>query len=398
MVQLIRKSALPEPTEVPDGLREAAAAAPSVVLREARAAGFPLFFSAAMEIIEPAVAYLHEHAIQRAHTADTVRTYAEILYDWFDTLEQSGIFWGDADGADLVAYRNRMLARPSPHTGRPYGVRTINHRVRGVLRFYAWAVRSGWLGGSPLSGRANDFALSHHVRWLHTGNPDRSIFMLRQFESLPQPLSSTQARELLVRLEPPYDLMARWQLYTGLRVSELLRLTVHDIVKHERARHGPTPATLHVVRLIRKACKHGYVIASESLFEETDCYIRLHRTAWHNRIARRRRTPGDAALFIGRRGTAVRKNTYQQVIRITGDSCGFVATTHLLRATFACMMLSRLEQLAKAGAPINPLLIVKILMGHEHIETTDRYLRAIAVEAHVLTDALDSLLGEIHRR
>jgi len=47
-----------------------------------------------------------------------------------------------------------------------------------------------------------------------------------QFENLPEPLSSTQARELLVRLEPPYDLMARWQLYTGLRVSELLRLTV----------------------------------------------------------------------------------------------------------------------------------------------------------------------------
>ncbi|MGB6605105.1 MAG: hypothetical protein WBE65_12510, partial [Steroidobacteraceae bacterium] len=42
-----------------------------------------------------------------------------------------------------------------------------------------------------------------------------------------------------------------------------------------------------------------------------------------------------------------------------------------LRATFACMMLARLEQLAKAGAPINPLLIVKVLMGHEHIGTTD---------------------------
>lgn len=371
MVQLIRKSTLPEPSEVSEGLRAAAAAAPSVVVREPRPPGFPLFFSATMEIIEPAVAFLHEHAIQRVHTADTVRTYAEILFDWLDTLEQSSIVWSDADGADLIAYRNRMLTRASPHTGRAYGVRTINHRVRGILRFYEWAVRSGWLRGSPLAGRAKDFAVSRRERWRYSSNPERSVFLLRQFESLPHPLSSTQARELLARLEPPYDLMARWQLYTGLRVSELLRLTVHDIARHERARCASEGATHHVVRLMRKGRKRGYVIASESLLEETDGYLRLHRAAWLNRIARRRRTPVDSALFIGRRGTAVRKNTYQQVIRLAGERCGFMATSHLLRATFACMMLARLEQLAKAGAPINPLLIVKVLMGHEHIGTTD---------------------------
>jgi integrase/recombinase XerD len=394
MVLLVRKSALPTPAEVPDGLREAAAAAASVILREPRPPGFPLFFSSKMEIIEPAVAFLHEHAIQRAHTTDTVRTYSEILFDWFDTLEQSQIVWSDADGADLVAYRNRMLTERSQHTGRPYGLRTINHRVRGVLRLYEWAVRSGWLTASPLIGRTRDFAVAHPFRRHYAANSERSIFVLRQFENLPEPLSSAQARELLVRLEPPYDLMARWQLYTGLRVSELLRLTVHDVVQHEKARYGSAPALHHAVRLIRKARKRGYVIASEGLFVETDSYMRLHRTAWLNRFARKRRIAGEAALFIGRRGTPVRKNTYQQVIRIAGERCGFVVTTHLLRATFACMMLARLEQLAKAGEPINPLLIVKILMGHSHIETTDRYLRAIAIDTHVLTDTLDSLLED----
>ena len=60
------------------------------------------------------------------------------------------------------------------------------------------------------------------------------------------------------------------------------------------------------------------------------------------------------------------------------------------------MMLARLEQLAKTGEPINPLLIVKVLMCHEHIETTDRYLRAIAVDTHVLANVLESLLLEGH--
>ena len=134
-----------------------------MTLREPRPVGFPLLFSSDMRLIEPAVAFLHEHSIQRAHTADTIRTYTEILYDWFDALEQSGIAWNDADAVDLVAYRNRMLQQPSAHTGRPYSVRTVNHRVRGVLRYYQWAVRSGWLRASPLIGRANDFAVARRT-------------------------------------------------------------------------------------------------------------------------------------------------------------------------------------------------------------------------------------------
>jgi integrase/recombinase XerD len=99
-------------------------------------------------------------------------------------------------------------------------------------------------------------------------------------------------------------------------------------------------------------------------------------------------------LFVNSWGRPVKKNSYQQVIADTGKICGFRATTHLLRSTFACMMLARLERLAKQGATINPLLIVKILMGHEQIATTDRYLRAIAVDTVVLTDILDSLLDQ----
>jgi integrase len=89
------------------------------------------------------------------------------------------------------------------------------------------------------------------------------------------------------------------------------------------------------------------------------------------------------------------KNAYQRVISRAGQALGFKATTHLLRATFACMLLARLEQLASQGAAINPLLMVKVLMGHERIETTDRYLRAIAVDACVLREVLDTLLSEI---
>lgn len=65
------------------------------------------FFSEAMQFIGPVVVVLQAHGIQRGHTSDAVRTCAEILFDWFDTLEQSSTASADADRADLVAYRNR---------------------------------------------------------------------------------------------------------------------------------------------------------------------------------------------------------------------------------------------------------------------------------------------------
>ena len=64
-------------------------------------AGFPILFDADMAIIEPAFVWLMEHAelSGRAHASETVRTYGEHLHDWFDSLEQSGIEWREADDA-----------------------------------------------------------------------------------------------------------------------------------------------------------------------------------------------------------------------------------------------------------------------------------------------------------
>jgi site-specific recombinase XerD len=73
--------------------------------------GFPILFDADMAIIEPAFVWLMEHAELngRARATETVRTYGEHLHDWFDSLEQSGIEWREADERVIAAYRNRML-------------------------------------------------------------------------------------------------------------------------------------------------------------------------------------------------------------------------------------------------------------------------------------------------
>jgi site-specific recombinase XerD len=182
--------------------------------------------------------------------------------------------------------------------------------------------------------------------------------------------------------------MARWQLYTGLRVHELLQLDVRDVPAQPQ-----TATSYHTIDVTRKGRKPGYVIASANLLDETAGYVCGHRHMWLQRAQRNGRAFEHSALFINARGAPAGKNAYQRVISRVGQDCGFKATTHLLRATFACMLLTRLEQLAHQGAAINPLLIVKLLMGHERIETTDRYLRAIAVDGDAIKEALESLLS-----
>ena len=62
-------------------------------------AGFPILLDRDMAIVESALRYLLDLAVVpgRSHAADTLRTYAEHLYDWFDTLEQSLLDWRTAN-------------------------------------------------------------------------------------------------------------------------------------------------------------------------------------------------------------------------------------------------------------------------------------------------------------
>src|SRR5260370_42674142 len=103
---------------------------------------------------------------------------------------------------------------------------------------------------------------------------------------------------------------------------------------------------------MRKGRKPGYVIASMSLLDETAGYIAQYRDGWTKRAGRTRGRSPRAELFVNRRGSAVRKNTYQKVIAHAGDACGFKATSHLLRASLGRWLLARLEPLAKQCALI----------------------------------------------
>lgn len=386
MVWLIRKRTLPRPDELPAAIAHLAEEALRIELREPRPSGFPLMFSKDWELLEVANAYLHEHAVVRSCTTETLRTYAEILHHWYEDLERRGVAWDDVDASDIVRYRNSMVTASSPKTSKPYSVATVNHRIRGVLRFYDWAARNRWCA-SPLIVGIPRSSASHQPSSAFS-QAQRNPLVIRQHEEQPRPLAPRQLLELMAALRAPYDLMARWQAYTGLRISELLSLTTAHIEREE----SPSGACLEI-HIIRKGRKRASILAPFTLIQETKIYAETHRAAWLARRKRRHCSERSVdALFVNLRGKPVAKSSYQRVVRLAGAKIGTRVTTHVLRATFACMLLSRLEQLASGGAAINPLLIVKILMGHERIETTDRYLRAVSTNNIEIDVVLERLL------
>jgi hypothetical protein len=61
----------------------------------------------------PAFRFFSTIRCGRSHSRETLRTYAEHLHYWFDSLEQSGFVWREANEEMVAAYRN-LIAAPRP--------------------------------------------------------------------------------------------------------------------------------------------------------------------------------------------------------------------------------------------------------------------------------------------
>ena len=364
--------------------------------------GLPILVSDRMAIIEPAFSYLLEVATipGRSHAAETVRTYAEHLHDWFDSLEQSGLEWQTIGEATIAAYRNRMLENPSPHTGRPYARSTVNDRIHTVCRFYAWANGRGWIEELPfhfvdlrVSAERRQSFLGH----LHAGPSvvAANALTVSVHERLPRPLRVDQLRLLFARLDMPYRLMAEWALVTGMRRKELCGLAVFQVPETAHVDADQNPL-IGVALTITKGDRPRTAYPPIRLIDSTHRYIDEVR-APQTRALRRRHAayrPPDA-LFLNSLGAAITRERLSAVFNEAFRAAGLNGSVHWLRHTFAMTMLVRLQRQALLTPDINPLKTVQVLLGHSSIQSTAIYLRCVELNERELAGSIDYLYGEL---
>ncbi|OWJ63616.1 tyrosine-type recombinase/integrase [Inquilinus limosus] len=364
-------------------------------------AGLPIIVDEGMAIIEPAFAFLFELATVpgRSHAAETIRTYGEHLHDWFDSLEQSGVGWRDVGEPEIAAWRNRMLARPSPHTKRPYARSTINDRVRTVCRFYSWAHDRGWIDALPFHfadvriGQRRESMLGHLE--LRPGVVAANVLTVSEPERLPRALRADQLRRVFARLAPPYDLMVSWALVTGMRRKELCALNVYQIPETAHLEADDHPL-VGVGLAITKGDRPRVVYPPIRLLDATHRYIDEVRGPLIRRLRHADRTcRPPSALFLTCHGLAVSRARFTAVMSAAFAAAGVAGTGHWLRHTFAMTMLARLQHQARATPDINPLKVVQTLLGHSSISSTAIYLRCVELHSAELEESVAYLYGAL---
>jgi len=247
------------------------------------------------------------------------------------------------DSLDIREYLGRLYKR--------YKRSTIARKLSAVRSFYLFAEKSG---------RSDK-------------NPAAAVMTPRQENTIPNYLPVDQ---MFALLEGPdkgtplglRDLAILEVLYsTGLRVSELAGLNLHDVDLDQR-----------LVKVLGKGSKERIVPIGKAAVSVLTAYL-------DSTTAQRARNRKGMVfpVFLNARGGRLSTRSIATVVKRYGVKCGLMTeiSPHSLRHTFATHLLD-------GGADLRS---VQELLGHSSLSTTQRY-------THVSLDRLMKVYDKAHPR
>jgi integrase/recombinase XerD len=253
-------------------------------------------------------------------------------------------------GEALLDIREATLAAFIAHLSRQTRASSQARYLSTLRRFYRWQIGRGRLSVDPT---------------LKLANPARP-------SRLPKVMSEKQVDALLAApdLDSPLGLRDRAMLETlyasGLRVSELVNLKIHEVSFNDS-----------VVRVIGKGSKERLVPLGEQAIDWLTDYLKQARPE----ILKGQQSED---LFVTARGGAMTRQAFWQLIKRYAPQAGIDASKlspHVLRHAFATHLLNH-------GADLR---VVQLLLGHADITTTQIY-------THVARERLKKLHAEHHPR
>jgi integrase/recombinase XerD len=290
---------------------------------------------------DPALgAWLDHLAVERGLARNSVAAYRRDLEALDRQLAGRGLVSAREDDL-LLALRKMRTAGRSP--------RSVARWLVAVRGFYAWLARDGSIAEDP-SAR-----LEPPKTW----------------KSLPKVLDGAEVLRLLDapdRADPrgARDRAMLEVLYaTGLRVSELVGLRLHDL----RLDAG-------YLRCVGKGAKERVV----PMGAEASAALRDYLDAGREALLSGRRSD---VVFVGRSGAPLTRQGFWKLIKAYGRRAGIRASLspHVVRHSFATHLLEN-------GADLRA---VQMLLGHADISTTQIY-------THVNRERLRKLYRDFHPR
>ena len=337
---------------------------------------FPLLVDRNGKLIQPALFFLVDRCINagRVRSKRSWLTYGQALYDFFLYLESKGLRWDEAPtpGKPSVAvgYREAALQEAG---NKP---KTVNQRLRVIVRFYQWAYKKGRISSLPYDLEQVTVFRRNAGFLAHTRSPSRSVsspnIMLREIDAPIRILSLKQISELArVVTNPTHQLIVRLALETGLRRSELITFPEkyvvdtsdrNDLGSHVRVNLSPKEMSL-------KGSKPRIIYIPVSLMDRLWQYSRFYRPALSNRNAEE----SETALFLTQQGERFSPSGLYSIFQRASRKVGFHVMPHMLRHSFATHWLHSVPKDRRRES----LLWLRDVMGHSSFTTTERYLHFI---------------------
>lgn len=285
--------------------------------------------------------FLDYLTVEKGLAANSVRAYAADLRHFGQWLADRGTPLERVERVDLVRYfqalRNAGISARS--------VARALAAIRGLFRF---------------------LVAEKHL----TKDPTENVETPKLWTTLPKALAAPEVEALLAAPDRTTTLGERdfamlEVLYaTGLRVSELIRIRLDELV-----------LDAGFLRTIGKGSKERIVPFGDSAKDAV--------VAWIEGGRRRLDRHGDAALFLSNRGRPLSRQSVWMMISKYARAAGIRApiSPHVLRHSFATHLLEH-------GADLRS---VQMMLGHSDISTTQIY-------THVSRARLQRIYEEFHPR
>ena len=276
-----------------------------------------------IENIEEYTQYL---IVELGLARSTAAGYRGDLLGFLAFLEEKKITqWSAVDGSLLTTYFHILSSK----TTKPA---TIARKLSALRGFFQYLQKEGVAVDDPV---------------LFLDNPKKN-------ETLPKALSNEEVVRILDHLTPPADAkdvrdLAMLELLyaSGLRVSELMNLTLRDVDLEGG-----------YLRCIGKGNKERIVPIGEKAVVAVKNYL----TAYRQAVAV---NPAERILFLSRRGKAMSRQWFWGMIRQRAQQAGIETpvSPHTFRHSFATNLLI-------GGADLRS---VQELLGHADVSTTQVY-------------------------
>ncbi|MGI5182314.1 tyrosine-type recombinase/integrase [Dactylosporangium sp. CA-152071] len=311
------------------------------------------------------------YLVDRRYSPRTVRAYAFDLLAWCRWLMAEDVELAEVDTPVLLRYL--AFCRTATYRGRPggnvysigdgrnvgYAAATVNRRLAAVSGLFEFTAMRDPAAVNPVPRGPQRRATARGERGGMLGHLARarpaSRLRVRQPRRLPRGLDRGEVAALLDSFRTWRDRsIAGLMLFSGLRSAEVLGLAVADV-----------DIPRGWVRVIGKGDKERRVPVDAEVAGWVQTYL----------LAERPDTEVTALFVVAKgshRGRSLSAEGLRAVFRYHRDRAGVPAGhPHALRHTFG-------TALAEAGVD---LAVVQALMGHDHIDSSARYVHL--APAHV---------------